>query len=293
MCDVAILGGGPAGVAAAIQLRRYGITPTLFEADEIGGLLRNANLVENYPGFPAGIDGNILIGLLKQHLEQVGIEVRNERVMLLDYADNSFRMETVNSTIRCRVVLVASGTRPVKLLLHGLSDAEGSRVFYEVRHIAGVQGKHIAIIGAGDAAFDYALNLARQNRVTISNRGTRVSCLPLLWTRAVEAANIVYRENIALSTFLTTDSGIDLELLQNGQTISESADYLLIAIGRVPTLDFMSDTLNARRKELETAGKLYFMGDVKNGLYRQASISIGDGVKAAMMAARTLSESER
>ncbi len=230
---------------------------------------------------------------LKQQLEQVGIEVRNERVTLLDYANNYFRLETVNSTICCRAVLVASGTLPVRLPLHGISEANGNRSFYEVRHIAGVRDRHIAIIGAGDAAFDYALNLARRNRVTINNRGTRVSCMPLLWTRAVETANIVYRENMTLSTFQTTDSGIDLEWLHDGQTISEPADYLLIAIGRVPALNFLSDTLNLRRQELETAGKLYFIGDVKNGLYRQASISVGDGVKAAMMAARTLSESER
>jgi thioredoxin reductase (NADPH) len=73
--EVAIVGAGPAGMTAAIQLKRYGIPFVLLEKERIGGLLWNANLVENYPGFPAGVSGPKLVGLIEKQMERVGVEV--------------------------------------------------------------------------------------------------------------------------------------------------------------------------------------------------------------------------
>ena len=77
-----IIGAGPAGMAAAIQLRRYGYEPLVLEKSVIGGLLNNANLVENYPGFPAGIEGPVLVQLMKEHVQQLGVEIRSDEVFM-------------------------------------------------------------------------------------------------------------------------------------------------------------------------------------------------------------------
>ena len=91
---VAIIGAGPAGITAAIQLKRYGLSPMLFEKEAIGGLLRNANWVENYPGFPNGISGLKLTRLMAQQLKTVGVEGFFEEVLELDYAKEVFTLET-------------------------------------------------------------------------------------------------------------------------------------------------------------------------------------------------------
>ena len=80
---VMIIGAGPAGLATAIQLKRYGIHPLLFEGEEVGGLLRNANLVENYPGFPKGVSGSKLVNLFSRQAENLHIDVTHEQVLEL------------------------------------------------------------------------------------------------------------------------------------------------------------------------------------------------------------------
>ena len=87
---VAIIGAGPAGISSAIQLKRFGIDPIVFESDQIGGLLHNANLVENYPGFPDGISGEKLCMLFIEQFNKCNTNIINEEVITLDYIDNEF-----------------------------------------------------------------------------------------------------------------------------------------------------------------------------------------------------------
>ena len=182
--DVAIIGAGPAGIAAAIHLRRYDITPVVFEERAVGGLLRNAHLVENYPGFPEGIGGPELAGLMRDHLGVSGAEVRYERIVSLDYRDDRFFLRTASAELACRIAVVASGTEPKKIPDLAIPDDIMNRVFYEVYPIRDMRYKNIAIIGAGDAAFDYALNLSRQNEVTLLSRGGTAKCNQHLWEKA-------------------------------------------------------------------------------------------------------------
>ncbi|MFA4852164.1 MAG: NAD(P)/FAD-dependent oxidoreductase, partial [Bacteroidales bacterium] len=92
--DVAIIGAGPAGIACTIQLSRYGIMPLLFERDIPGGLLKNANLVENYPGFPGGIKGTKLIEKMTRQLDMAQVTVIHENVTLVSCKEDLFRIKT-------------------------------------------------------------------------------------------------------------------------------------------------------------------------------------------------------
>jgi thioredoxin reductase (NADPH) len=287
---VAIIGAGPAGIAAAIQLKRFNIEPIVFEQDEIGGLLRNARLVENYPGFPGGIAGRELVNLMKQHLGRNEIEVRYERVVTLDYRDDRFLLRTVGGEAKCSVVVVASGTEPKKIPSLAIPDDIMDRVFYEIHAMGGVRYKKIAVIGAGDAAFDYALSLARQNEVTIIARGRIARCNPRLWERAADSLHISHLRSVEVQKVIGRAGRLLVSCLHldRSEVSTVAVDYLVIAVGREPATHFFTTGLAEQSAYLALRHKLYMAGDVKNGLYRQASISVGNGVEAAMHIAEHL-----
>ena len=275
-----VIGGGPAGITTAIQLKRYRLEPLVLEMREIGGLLRNANLVENYPGFPSGVQGKKLIGLMKKQAERLGVEVKREEVVGVRMVDETFLIKTKNKEHKAQYLVVASGTKS-RPLPDMISPAARSRVFTEVWPLSGVAGKQIAVIGAGDAAFDYSLNLSKKrNIVTILNRGETVKCLRLLFERAEQDPHIRYRAGVSVRQITVNETVNRLEVRCEAETIE--ADYVLFAIGRVPNLDFLSDEVRRREKELVDSGRLYFVGDVKNESFRQVAIATGDGLRAAM-----------
>jgi thioredoxin reductase len=279
MPSVLIIGAGPAGVSTAIQLKRYGLTPILLEKDRIGGLLWNANKVENYPGFPDGIPGPKLVELFEKQIRRIGIRIIFDEVKNLVF-ENDWLVETKQAAYRPDVVVIATGTKPRPLPVT-IQDKVKNRVFTEVWRLLEARKKHIVIVGAGDAAFDYALNLAgRGNTVTILNRNTEVSCLPLLWERASATPAISYRERSSLQLIDSDAVTGRLQLFTDGGSLT--ADYLLFAIGRESQLDFMTKSVKRQERRLAECGKLYFVGDVHNTLFRQTAIAAGDGLRTAM-----------
>ena len=286
---VTIIGAGPAGLAAAIQLKRYGITPITFERAMMGGLLHNANLVENYPGFPDGVSGPELARCFVAQASRIGVDVTFEAVTLLEEASGHFRVTTPSRVCLSRIVVIATGTRPCTFSDFEILVRLRARVFYEVFPLLGVEGKRIAIVGAGDAAFDYALNLAKKNQVVILNHNAQHKCLPMLWERSQAVSQISYHARTTVSRMSETVSGgITLKCTAPTGSINLDVDYLIGAIGREPQLDFVATQFLERAPELEKRGGLYRIGDVKNGIFRQVSIAVGEGVLAAMKIYRQL-----
>ncbi len=273
-------------MTCALQLKRYGLEPLLLEKRELGGLLWNANLVENYPGFPNGIEGSKLIRLMKKQVERIGVDVEREEVLKVELEQEEFIVTTQNAKHKTQILVIACGTKS-KELPEGICPEARNRVFTEVWPLSDVSEKQVVIIGAGDAAFDYALNLAKKrNYVTILNRGENVKCLRLLFARAAREPRITYRAGVAVSEVKADESATRLEVRceakeeQIGNLLY--ADYVLFAIGRVPNMDFLSEEIRRRERELVESGRLYFVGDVKNELHRQVAIAAGDGLRAAM-----------
>ena len=280
---VTIIGAGPAGLAAAIQLKRYGIDALLLEKQVVGGLIRNANLVENYPGFPGGIKGEDLARTFIDQAARAGVQATFEEVRRLDLIEGTFQLKTDKNIYHSRRVVIASGTKPRRFQDFEIPQELSQQIFYEVYPLLKMKKKVIVIVGAGDAAFDYALNLARNNHVLIFNRGEDVKCLPLLWERARAESRISYFENTAVQEISRTKKD---EILLKYRTPAEESsiqvDYLVGAIGRYPQLDFFSEDIIKETERLDRDGFLYFIGDVRNDIYRQTSIAVGNGVLAAM-----------
>lgn len=279
---VVIIGAGPSGIATAIQLKRYNISQLLLEKGEIGGMLKNANLVENYPGFPGGIKGEELVQLFKNQVDAAQVNVLYENVQKVVYENQKFTLFTEQRSYRCRILVVATGTNPKKLSDILISEREQKHIFYDITAIKNVSNNHITIIGAGDLAFDYALNLSRKNTVTMINRGEKVKCLPLLWERAESNKNISYIKNAHVKEITTSDHESILTYDNSTRKHKITTQHLVVAIGREPNMDFLGDyDINA----LHTAEKkkqLYMVGDVVNRNYRQTAIAVGDGIKTAM-----------
>ncbi len=286
----AVVGCGPAGIAAAIQLARHGVEFDLFERGRPGGLLWNAHRVENFPGFPGGIPGPDLVGLFLRQLGEGGIVPISAEISGVERNADGFILRTTGDGYESTHVVLATGTRPRPWDGPPVPPECAARVHTEVHPLRGLAGQKVVIIGAGDAAFDYALTLAASNDVTILNRGPRTRCLPLLERRASREPRVHYRSDAAVSRITpVTDGRLLVQCTTGGGTVDLEADRLLLAVGREPELGLLTDgLLDSDRRPVPG---LFVVGDAAGGKCRQAAIAVGDGVRAAMTIAFDLDES--
>ncbi len=282
--NVIVIGGGPAGVSAAIELRLLGVDCLLIEMDEIGGLLRNAHLVTNYPGFPPGISGRELARRFRMQLKATGVEVMHDRVLNARFGGGTFAVETERGVARASILVIASGTKAREIAGLHLEESARPRIFYEPHPLFGVQGKKIAVVGSGDAAFDYAMSLSARNEIIVLMRGETPKCNAALLEMCRKRTRVVSRSEMAVERIDVVKGTLVLNCVAGAGPKREriDADYALIAIGREPRLDFLAGATLKRLDVLRKKKALYFIGDVANGTYRQTGICVGDGIRAAM-----------
>jgi thioredoxin reductase len=280
---VAIIGAGPAGIAAAIQLTRSGIKPIIFEQYKIGGLLKNAHWIENYPGFPKGISGDSLVRHLYDHIKAWVIKVKMQRVRSLKKSQSRYIIRA-RRIYYADIVIVATGTEPVTPSID--TEPFSDKVLSEIDTLKKTRGRDIVIIGGGDAAYDYALHLSQNNRILVVNRGPGSRALPLLVNRAQNVNTISIMNNVQLANIGSKDGRLQAILKKSDRKQVVTCDNIVFAIGRTPAMDFISSQLI--RKFPQGDRTLYYVGDVKNGMTRQVAIAVGDGVKAAMKIATSL-----
>ncbi len=276
-------------MASAIYLHRAGRTPVLLERAEPGGLLRNANLVENYPGFPGGIKGPDLAGLFMKQLNFLGVKVTKAEVDCVETRRGIFRVLTGKEELSSKALILATGTNAKRVPLPGASALLGKHVFSEIvdMPLAKIFSKRIVVLGGGDAAFDYGLNLAgRGAEVTIVAR-SEPTCLSLLRARA-ETSGIELVTSVTVER-ARLENGVVLISLYDGRKKTDlRADYVVTAWGREPNTDMLSESLKSkigsgeRVPETDVPG-LFTAGDVVRGDRRQTAIAVGDGVNAAML----------
>ena len=291
---VALVGGGPACLTAAIQLIRSGIEVSVV-TEQIGGTIRNANLVENLVGFPKGISGEDYVELMEKQLENNEIPIIRERVKLISLEKEHYVIYTEESEIHSEYLIIGTGSKPSKLGINGEEEAfKKNKLFYEnfnARKVA--RGKEITVIGSGDVAYDYSLNLSKiAKKITIIQRSEETKSLPILQKRVEEDKKInIVTSKIPYEIF-TEEERIVLAIQTDKEIVEIQSDLILVAIGREPNIEFLSEALQEEYENPKEDSKLYFVGDVKKGNFRQISIAVGDGMKAAMEIVKKLSKKE-
>lgn len=271
-------------MACAIQLKRMGLDPLVIERNRPGGMLYNANLIENYPGFPGGIKGPALTDLFIRQFNRFLVSINHDEILLIEYSGGKFSLNATSGVYGCEILVVATGTTPEfpekvneELINKGL-------VHFDIIDLRKVSGKTIGIIGAGDAAFDYSLTLAENgNNVLIFNRSDRIRALKTLTEKVFINNKIKYLENSSLKN-LETLPGKGLSAICHSASLNRkyTLDYLIFATGRKPENSFFSVSFEGELPGLIEKRKLYLIGDVKNGNCRQVAVAVGDGVRAAM-----------
>ncbi len=281
MLDCAIIGAGPAGITAAIQLKRAEFNVLLFEKEKIGGLVHNANFIENYLGFPNGITGKKLCTLFVKHLKNYNIEIKNECVQKIEQNDNLFAVLTKTNQYLTRTVLFATGTIPNLLDTSLYAPAMKNEIYYEVNNLLPniKENQRCCILGGGDAAFDYALHLSKKKvHNTIVFRSNKPSCiLPLI----KKGRKNKYISLLSNAQILKIDKNknelIDIDYVINGEKSNLQTDFILVAYGRKKN-DFLFSTIH----EKNNIPGFYFAGDVQTENYRQIGIAVGQGLHTAM-----------
>lgn len=280
---VVVIGAGPAGLSAAIQLIRLGLAPLVLERNQIGGLLNNAYWVENYPGFVEGISGPDLVTLFRRQAERLGITIIKEEVKSVAYEDKLFRIGTNKGQLQAEILVAATGTKARTLPRDLFFGKFEGKVYTEVYPLIEEKGSKILITGAGDAALDYALNLAKHNQVVILNRGSQIKGLSLLWDRVQKNSSIEYFPEMGINKVIREDDGRISIMAGTGATKNQfECDYLVSAIGREPELGFADGKFIKRMDQLQEEKKLFLIGDLHNGSFRQTALAVGDGIRSGM-----------
>jgi thioredoxin reductase len=224
-----------------------------------------------------------LVELFEEQAKKISIAITRERVVNLTHDGQLFQVVTDTDNHPSRIVVIASGTKPKTFNDIQVPSALHEKVLYEVHPLLHLKGMHITIVGAGDAAFDYALNLGRKNQVTILNRGERIKCLPLLWERVGVSPNLRYLQKTKIIELSETPNiGMSLTCKNPEGMFKINTNYLIGAIGRKAQLDYVPSQILDSFHNLENQGILYQIGDVCNGIYRQTSIAAGQGILTAM-----------
>ena len=287
--EVLVIGAGPAGLTAALQLKRSGLDPFLVDKSAIGGSLLNARSIENYPGIPPGISGRELAHLLEEHVSGFGVEVHPVCVERLDWRGERFVAWCTQGKIFARAVIVASGGLPKRLGVSGEDEYSGKFLFHELKDVPENVGRSACVIGGGDVAFDYALSLAeREVSVKLVMRSKQPRCLKKLEAEVRRTPGIAVISEAEPIRFLKASASVSVHFRDNSQSPLR-CDFVLVAIGRRPNLDFLPQEL---QKRAYPDLPLFFAGDVVNDSFRQVGIAVGDGLRCAMQVVQILSKSE-
>ncbi len=277
MAKFAVIGAGPAGIAAAIQLRRAGHDVTVFESGRVGGNLWNAGFVENYPGFPGGIAGWHLAGLMEEQFWEYEFIVRKEMVQRVEFTGNSFVITSKNGEEFDGVIL-CTGTRPLKAGFPGEDElAAAGLLHYGVAKLPEIEkGSQVLVIGGGEASMDISLTMAEKSMfVTLIHRSEPRGIKHLLDAISGEE-RVGMLHGTVESARVHSDKAV-------ARIAGEEKPFslVLVAVGRESQLP----ELVGIDVEFPPAG-FHVAGDARHGGLGQAAMAVGDGVRAAMEASR-------
>jgi thioredoxin reductase (NADPH) len=305
--DVIIIGSGPAGLTAAVYAARANLEPLVLEgepsstSDQPGGQLMLTTDVENYPGFPAGVQGPELMQMFRDQAARFGAELRMVKVTRVDFSERPFRVWVGDVLHRARAVIVATGAqslmlgieRETELIGHGLSTCATCDGFF-------FRGQQIAVVGGGDSAMEEATFLTRfADKVTVIHRRDELRASKIMQERAFANPKIEFLWNSVVTGLRGSSQleGIDVHDLRADRTSTVDVTGLFVAIGHRPNTDLFIDQLDmkdngylvtAPGRSMTSVEGVFAAGDVQDDWYRQAVTAAGSGCMAAIDAERWL-----
>lgn len=304
-----IIGSGPAGYTAAIYASRADLKPVMYTGMEPGGQLTTTTEVDNFPGYPEGIDGPTMMVQLQQQAERFGTEVRIGMVTAVDFSDEVGGIHRVtvddSEVIEAESVIISTGATAKYLNIPSEQRLRGGGVsacavcdgfFYK--------GQDVAIVGAGDTAAEEASYLANIcNKVTMLVRKDHMRASKAMQHRVNSLANIDVRYNTEVDEVLGEQvvEGLRMVNNQTGEKEEIAITGIFIAIGHKPNTDIFKGQLDMDETGyVITEGKstktnkpgVFASGDVQDKEYRQAVTAAGTGCMAALDAERYLAAVE-
>ena len=302
--NVLILGSGPAGLTAAIYAARANLAPIVLAGHQPGGQLTITSEVENYPGFPEGIQGPELMARFRQQAERFGTRVVDVEADRVDFSSRPFRAWAAGVEYRAQAVIVATGA---SALWMGLASEERLRG-QGVSACATCDGfffrdKAVAVVGGGDTALEEALYLTRfASKVHLLHRRAEFRASRIMQARAESHPGIEIHRGVTVDEVLGGESvtGVRLRDVATGTTRDLPVEGFFVAIGHRPNTAPFETWLAKDEKgylvvEHETHSSIegvFIAGDVHDHRYRQAVTAAGDGCRAAIDAERWLEEHE-
>lgn len=251
---VAIIGSGPTGYTAAIYMSRARLAPVVFSGREIGGQLMYTSDVENYPGFPEGVEGPTLMFAMRQQAEKFGTQIIDDLVTKVETLESGFRVwYGSEQSLDVQAVLIATGARSRMLGLpqedvllgRGLSTcAVCDAAFY--------REKKVVVVGGGDSAMEDALALAKfTNDVTLIHRSSSFRASQIMQERVLNNPNITVRWNATLSALHADEagklSGVTFKDTQTNEETHQELGGVFYAIGHVPSTEFLGDLVQTTK----------------------------------------------
>jgi len=305
--DVIMIGAGPSALAAAIYTTREDIDTVLYEKSAIGGLAAITDMVDNYPGFPDGVEGLVLAGHLEKQAERFGAQIEYGDVTEIKI-DGKYKIVTVDGEpVKAKAVLIATGSDYKKLGVPGEKEFYGRGVHYcATCDGAFYRDKTLVVVGGGNSAFQEAIFLTRYT-----------THIDLLIRSTIKASDVLQHElqkfvdegKITVHLNTTTEEIIDTEgrvssvkIIENGIPAEIVTDGIFVFVGLLPNTGFLAgsgvelDEVGLVKTDLKlqtTLEGVYASGDVRSGATMQIASAVGEGAAAALSLREYLDEFDR
>jgi thioredoxin reductase (NADPH) len=312
--DTVILGSGCSGLTAAIYAARANLKPLVLEGHEPGGQLSITTLVENFPGWPEGIQGPDLIENMKRQATRFGAELKMAHLVSVDLSRHPYELNLGGGKdpIHTRTLIIASGASARWLNLpseqaligHGVSSCATCDGFFAM-------GKEIAVIGGGDSAMEEALFLTRfASKVTLINRTENFRASRIMLERAIAHPSIRFLSNTVVEEVVGVEEkdvrGLKLRNNKTGEQSELPVSFMFLGIGHIPNakmfrgqLDLDPDGYILTHGNVfpthngEPVPGVFACGDIQDRRYRQAITAAGTGCMAALEVEKFLEEHGR
>jgi len=294
--DVIVVGGGPAGLTAALYAGRARLKTLLVESYSVPGQAVITDYVENYPGFPDGINGFDLIEKFKKQAERFGVEFKIGDVKNIKKAGSGWEIEAEGKAHMALSLIIASGARPRRLGVEGEERLQGRGVSYCATCDGALyKDKDAVLVGGGDTAIQEALFLTRfVKKLSVVHRRDRLRATKILQERVLADKKIEFIWESKAIEILGKDrvEGLRVKNIKTEKETEISCEGVFIFVGYSPNTDFLKGVLKLDKsgyiltdQDMKTSKKgIFACGDSRKKLLRQVVTACGDGATAAFSA---------